>query len=181
VSQFQNRGIRMLSAMLRPRKMFAVAGSGVVALTRRNIVEARLARSISLFSFKTLQYSRTDAALELRERATLAQSKRSISSMTANGDEEALPHRIACFAKDLPQTQFGEVQASTYDALLAVVSAPVALVLWRIRESRKLTKPICTTLGQGETRQEPNILVLKRNIRKKVCGGQLRRVSADEG
>jgi hypothetical protein len=43
--------------------------------------------------------------------------------MTSNGEENSLPNRIACFAKGLPQNEFGEVRASAYEALLAAMKS----------------------------------------------------------
>jgi hypothetical protein len=41
--------------------------------------------------------------------------------MKSNGEEEALPSRIACFSKGLPKNQFGEVEPAAYLALLSAI------------------------------------------------------------
>lgn len=64
---------------------------------------------------------RLQAALDVRNRTALAQSLRPIASMNSNADENALPNRIACFAKGLPQNRYGEVDPKAYDALLAAM------------------------------------------------------------
>lgn len=66
---------------------------------------------------------RSQAALDLRKHSALEQSKRPIAPMKANGDEDSLPNRIACFAKGLPQDRFGNVDSKGYDALLAAVKS----------------------------------------------------------
>jgi hypothetical protein len=66
---------------------------------------------------------RAQAAFELRKQAALTQSKRPIAAMIANGDENSLPNRIACFVKGLPQNQFGEVDPAAYNALLAAIES----------------------------------------------------------
>lgn len=66
---------------------------------------------------------RAKAAFELRKQAAITQSERPIAPMIANGDEESLPDRIACFAKGLQQSQFGEVDPGAYNALLAAIKS----------------------------------------------------------
>jgi len=41
--------------------------------------------------------------------------------MVANGDEESIPNHILCFAKGLPQNQFGEVEPTAYAKLLKAI------------------------------------------------------------
>ena len=66
---------------------------------------------------------RAQAAFELRKQTALTQSARPVASMIANGDEDSLPGRIACFAKGLHQNQFGEVDPAAYNALLAAIKS----------------------------------------------------------
>jgi hypothetical protein len=70
-----------------------------------------------------LEDSRTQAALDLRKESAFDQSRRPIAPMKANGDEDSLPNRIACFAKGLPQDRFGTVEESAYGALLAAIKS----------------------------------------------------------
>src|SRR5271157_1444952 len=98
------------------------------SFTRRNflagaIVAAPLARSLSALTPEILKDSRAQTAFELRKQAALTQSERRGATMIANGDENSLPSRIACFAKGLHQDQFGEVNPVAYDALLAAIKS----------------------------------------------------------
>jgi len=79
----------------------------------------------------------------LRQRAAVIQSKRPTVLSTANGDETALPNWIGCFAKGLPQNQFGEVASSAYRALLAAVESGRPADFERIPKGagRKLSNP----------------------------------------
>ena len=63
--------------------------------------------------------------------------------MVSNGDENNLPNRIACFAKGLPQNQFGEVESGAYDALLVAVKSGKHADFERIPRGggRKLNNP----------------------------------------
>jgi hypothetical protein len=97
-------------------------------LTRRGflagtLVAAPLARSLSVFETETAENSRAQSALNLRKQTALAQSKRPLAPMISNGDEVALPNRIACFAKGLRQNQFGEVDPAAYNALLGAIKS----------------------------------------------------------
>jgi hypothetical protein len=67
--------------------------------------------------------TRTQAALDLRKNAAMTQSRRPIASMKTNGDENDLPGLIACYAKGLPQNQYGEVNPAAYNSLLAAVKS----------------------------------------------------------
>jgi hypothetical protein len=69
------------------------------------------------------QNERARTALELRQQAAIKQSKRPLAPMVANGDEDSLPDRIACFAKGLRQNQFGEADPGTYNALVAAIKS----------------------------------------------------------
>ena len=103
------------------------------ALTRRGflagtLAAAPLARSFNILTPDTAKDSgtqnpRAQAAFELRKTAALRQSKRPMAAMIANGDEDSVPNRIACFVKGLPQNQFGEVNPAAYDALLAAIKS----------------------------------------------------------
>jgi hypothetical protein len=103
------------------------------ALTRRGflagtLAAAPLARSFNILTPETAKDSgtqnpRAQAAFELRKTAALRQSKRPMAAMIANGDEDSVPNRIACFVKGLPQNQFGEVNPAAYDALLAAIKS----------------------------------------------------------
>jgi len=67
--------------------------------------------------------SRAQVALRLRQSAALRQSRRPVAAMTANGDESNVPNLAACFSKGLPQNQFGEVEPTTYNALLKAIAS----------------------------------------------------------
>ena len=91
------------------------------------LVAMPLARSLSAFTPEIAKNSRAQAAFELRKQAALTQSERPIAAMIANGDENSLPNRIACFVKGLPQNQFGEVDAAAYNALLAAINCATSV------------------------------------------------------
>ena len=98
------------------------------SLNRRNFltgafVATPLARLLFGRAPEAPKNSRTQATLELRRSAALAQSQRPIASMTSNGDENALPGRVGCYVKGLPQNQYGEVQPAAYEALLAAINS----------------------------------------------------------
>jgi len=65
---------------------------------------------------------RQEAALNVRERAAVAQCQQAAATHTANGDESSLPNYIASFTKGLPHTQLGEVEPGTYQTLLYALS-----------------------------------------------------------
>jgi hypothetical protein len=123
------------------------------ALTRRGflagtLAAAPLARSFNILTPETAKDSgthnlRTQAAFDLRKKAALRQRERSMAAMTGNGDEDSLAHRIACFAKGLPQNQFGEVTPAAYDALLAAIKSGKHSDFERIPRGggRKLSNP----------------------------------------
>lgn len=92
------------------------------------LLAAPLARSLTSLTPTTaenapIEGARSQAAFELRKQAALAQSRRPTAAMISNGDEKALPNRIACFAKGLQQNQFGEVDPAAYNALLAAIQS----------------------------------------------------------
>ena len=123
------------------------------ALTRRGflagtLAAAPLARSLSILTPETAKDSGTlnlrgQAAFDLRKKAALRQRERAMAAMIGNGDEDALPNRIACFAKGLPQNQFGEVSPAAYDALLAAIKSGKHSDFERIPRGggRKLSNP----------------------------------------
>lgn len=67
--------------------------------------------------------SRSQSALDLRQHAAITQSKHSTLESIPNSDETAFPNWIACFARGLPQNQFGEVDPHAYMALLSAVQS----------------------------------------------------------
>ena len=87
--------------------------------------------------------SRTRAAFEMRKKAALNQSQRPDVEMVANGDEDSLPYRIGCYAKGLPQNQYGEVDPAAYNALLAAIKSGKHSDFERLPRSggRKLNNP----------------------------------------
>jgi hypothetical protein len=87
--------------------------------------------------------TRLQAASDLRQRAALAQSRRPLASMKSNGEEDSLPSRIACYAKGLPQNQYGEVDPKAYDALLMAMRSGKFADFERIPRAggRKLSNP----------------------------------------
>lgn len=117
-------------------------------MTRRSILATTLlagplARGIAKPAPQNKLYGRAHAALELRQRAALNQSKRPLAPMNANADETTLPNYISCFAKGLPQNQFGEVQPAAYQALLAAMKSGKHADFERIPRGggRKLSNP----------------------------------------
>jgi hypothetical protein len=95
-------------------------------LSRRNLFAGALgatpfARLLNAVTPAAVSNSRPEAALELRTRSAIRQSKRPIASMKANGDEDSLPTGVGCYIKGLPRNQFGEVEAATYNALLVAI------------------------------------------------------------
>lgn len=118
------------------------------SFTRRSflagtLVSMPLARSLSAFTPEITKNSRTQTAFDLRKQAALTQSERPIAAMIANGDENSLPNRIACFVKGLPQNQFGEVDPAAYNALLAAIKSGKHTDFERIPRGggRKLNNP----------------------------------------
>ena len=86
---------------------------------------------------------RINKATEIRMQAAKLQSARKLVSIGSNGDEESLPDRIGCFAKGLPQSEFGEVEPYAYDALLVAMNAGTFASFERIPRSggRTLANP----------------------------------------
>jgi hypothetical protein len=120
------------------------------SFTRRNLfagalVATPLARWLETFprTAEVTENSRTQATFELRRLAAFVQSKRPIASMASNGDENNLPNRVACFAKGLPQNEFGEVESGAYDALRVAVKSGKHADFERIPRGggRKLNNP----------------------------------------
>src|SRR5215831_13334438 len=103
---------------------------------------APLARGLRL-PFEESLNPRIDAALKLRERVALQQSKRPVASMTANSDETSLPDWIACFTKGLPHNRIGEVEPAAYAALLAAIKSGKHADFERVPRGggRKLNNP----------------------------------------
>lgn len=104
---------------------------------------APLARRPKIFPLEESLNSRSDAALELRQRIALRQSKRLTASMIVNGDETSLPDCIGSFTKGLPQNRFGEVEPGAYAALLAATKSGKHADFERIPRGggRKLNNP----------------------------------------
>jgi len=87
--------------------------------------------------------ARTQAALDVRKRTAVNQSLRPIAVMNSNGDESALPNRIACFSKGMLQNRYGEVEPAAYDALLRAMNSGKFADFERIPRAggRKLGNP----------------------------------------
>ena len=113
------------------------------ALVSTPLVRSLRALTPEVTTDSRLLDSRTQAAFELRKQAALTQSQRPVAAMMANGDETALPSRIACFVKGLPQNQFGEVDPAAYSALLAAIKSGKHADFERIPRGggRKLNNP----------------------------------------
>jgi len=117
-------------------------------VTRRSLflgafLASPVARCLGSLTPVTPANNRAQSALQLRERAALIQSKRPIVASTANGDETALPGWIGCYAKGLPQNEFGEVVPAAYRSLLAAIESGKHLEFERIPlgAGRKLVNP----------------------------------------
>ena len=87
--------------------------------------------------------SRAEAALRLRQRVALAQSKRPVAMSVANSDETNIPDWIACYTKGLPQNRYGEVVPAAYRALLRACQSGKYVDFERIPlgAGRKLANP----------------------------------------
>jgi hypothetical protein len=116
--------------------------------TRRSLIAGALsaapfARWLETIATGTTPNSRVQAAQDLRNRAAFNQSRRVISSMVANGDEDSVPNLVACFSKGLPRNQFGEVEPTAYRALLAAIKSQEHADFERIPRGggRKLSNP----------------------------------------
>jgi hypothetical protein len=107
------------------------------------VLSTPFARWLDAFVPERAVTSRAQIALDLRKRSAFAQNERPISSMAANGEEDSLPNRIACFTKGLPRSQFGEVNASAYNVLLAAIRSQSHADFERIPRGggRKLNNP----------------------------------------
>jgi hypothetical protein len=107
------------------------------------IAAAPLAGSLRALTPEIGGGSRAQAAFELRKQTALNQSQRPAAAMIANGDESSLPNRIACFAKGLPQNQFGEVDPAAYNSLLAAIKSGKHSDFERVPRGggRKLSNP----------------------------------------
>jgi len=94
-------------------------------------------------STPTALNARTQAALDVRKRTAMNQSLRPIAAMNSNGDENALPYRIACFTKGMPQNRYGEVDPAAFDAFLRAMNSGKFADFERIPRSggRKLSNP----------------------------------------
>lgn len=87
------------------------------------LAAAPLVKALGASRAEAVDDPRSQAALELRKQSALEQSKRAIAPMKSNGDEDAVPNRIACFAKGLPQNRFGDVDPTAYNALLSALKS----------------------------------------------------------
>jgi hypothetical protein len=67
--------------------------------------------------------TRRSAALQLREKAALAESAQQLPIQSPNGDETALPRWTGAFTKGLPHDQSGEVEPGAYETLLAALAS----------------------------------------------------------
>ena len=113
------------------------------------LAAAPLARSVHALTPEDAQpieaagNARTQAALDLRNRTALTQSRRPVASMQSNGEENSLPNRIACYAKGLPQNRYGEVDPKAYDAFLAAMRSGKFADFERIPRAggKKLSNP----------------------------------------
>ncbi len=81
------------------------------------------ARCLGSLRAEPLGDTRSEAALRLRERAAVTQSKRPLAPSIANSDETDLADWIGCYSKGLPQNQFGEVVPAAYRSLLAAMQS----------------------------------------------------------
>ena len=117
-------------------------------LSRRKFFASALAalplpKSLARATVETAPNTRAQAAFEARRLAAEAQRARPIASMKSNGDEDALPARIGCFTKGLPQNRFGEVEPKAYDALLVAARSGAYSDFERIPRGggRRLSNP----------------------------------------
>jgi hypothetical protein len=67
--------------------------------------------------------ARIQASLKVRTEAAMEQASRPLASGKSNGDEDAVPGRVACYAKGLPQNRYSEVEPAAYDSLLRAVNS----------------------------------------------------------
>lgn len=66
---------------------------------------------------------RLGEAFEIRRRAAEHARHRGMAALQANGDEDRLPGRIACYSKGLPHDKKGEPDSKAYDVLLKALSS----------------------------------------------------------
>jgi hypothetical protein len=66
---------------------------------------------------------RRDRAFEIRYQAAMAQKNAQWPEHPSNGDDSRYPNRIGSFTKALPHNRLGEVDVTTYDALLRAVAS----------------------------------------------------------
>ena len=64
---------------------------------------------------------RRERAYEIRNRPALHHKNQPLPRHVLNGDEDALPTRIANFSKGLPHNRLGEVERPAYEALLKAI------------------------------------------------------------
>lgn len=86
---------------------------------------------------------RTRRAFQVRVQAAELARDTPPAPNVSNGDEEALPGRIACFSKSLPHDRLGQVDPGSYELLLAALSsgAPRDFELIPIGGKVKLANP----------------------------------------
>lgn len=119
-----------------------------ISLTRRSLFAGALAATpfaqyLESMTPDVAKSNRSDTACSLRQQAAVMQRKRATSSMIANGDEDVLPYRIACFTKGMPQNEYGEVKPTAYSALLNAIKTGKHLDFESIPRGggRKLSNP----------------------------------------
>lgn len=99
-----------------------------MATTRRDLLTGALlaipfSRYLSASNPEPKPTGRIESALQLRQQRALAQSIGPAVVSVPNDDEIRVPNWIACFAKGLPQNQFGEVDPHAYESLLTAVNS----------------------------------------------------------
>lgn len=97
----------------------AVALPGMASALPAGRGERRSKKSAS--PLVTSPQQRLERSYAVRLEAAAAQRRLSFPEHVANGDEEALPNRVACFTKCLPHDEIGEVDAAAYALLLAAI------------------------------------------------------------
>jgi hypothetical protein len=66
--------------------------------------------------------TRADKALQLRQSAAIAQSRRAVASVATNGDESRYPTLFATYSKGFNHSQIGEVEMAQYRTLTHALS-----------------------------------------------------------
>jgi membrane-associated phospholipid phosphatase len=66
---------------------------------------------------------RSEKAYQARLEAARLQRDAAVARQAANGDEDGLPRRIACFSKCLPHNHLGEVEPGAYELLLRALKS----------------------------------------------------------